>query len=180
MKFNFDVPRELAHLKLDERGYPIPYFVPIVKGKPEFKYQDTDKRAACLKRNLCPICGKVLQDECYNITGPVGLKNRVSSDAMMHLVCAEFTLRVCPHLHFQKAERKTGTEGEPWLLPDKPAEIYLVKVLSWEAKDHMIQTKHPITKRDQNTRVTLIYYVPGSWEKYIYADNVLVKAGKTL
>lgn len=171
MKFDFDIPKELAHLKLDERGYPIPYFARITDGKPNFRFQDDGKREIAVKRRLCGICGRKLpKDYCYNITGPQGLKNRVASDAFMHRVCAEFAMRVCPHIYFEKAERKEDTM--PYMTGDKPAEIYLVKVSSW--KGFMEEIPRSVGSQD-TMNVRLLRYTPVSWEKYVYVDNVLVR-----
>lgn len=165
MKFDFDIPKELAHLKIDEKGYPIPFFAPIIDGKPNFKFQDEKKRDLCLLRKLCPICGKKLpKDYSYIITGPLGLQNRISSDAMMHRVCAEFSLSVCPHLYFYKSERKIETSKNPYIVKDKPSELFLVKVSKFKGEfDKIAQTM-------------LIRFTPVSSEKYIYQDNVLIKA----
>jgi hypothetical protein len=166
MKFDFDIPKELAHLKLDERGYPIPYFAPIVDGKPNFRMQDERKRDECIRRHLCPICGrKLYKDYSYMISGPMGLKNCISSDAMMHRVCAEFAMRVCPHLYYHKAERKGHEKALPnkSILEDKPDVLYLVKASKFKGKYNEI------------AKSQLVHFTPASVEKYVYRNNVLVK-----
>lgn len=163
MKFNFDIPEQMAHLRLDEKGYPIPFFAPIVDGKPNFKYQDTKKRDMCIERKLCPICGKKLpKDYSYIVSGPAGYKNGISSDAMMHRACAEFSMLACPHLHFERSERKVDVSPNPAMLPDKPGEIYLVKVSKFKGV------------YDAHTKAMLIHYKSVSAEKFVYRDNILV------
>src|SRR5438477_8655117 len=116
MKLPVPIPAEMSHLKLDDRGYPIPFFAPIIDDKPNFKYQDERKRDLCIDKRLCHVCGKKLaKDHCYFISGPLGYKNKVSTDAGMHLACAEFTLKVCPHLLYQEAERKENVKKTPWI-----------------------------------------------------------------
>ena len=116
-------------LPLDERGYPIPYFVPIINGKPDFRFQDAHKKETCRKYLKCNICGKKLKDrEFWFITGPLGLMNSVASDEPSHEDCARFSLRACPHLVYRKAERRTGEfEGHPSQLSHKPERIFLVR-----------------------------------------------------
>jgi hypothetical protein len=174
MRDRFDIPKELAHLKLDERGYPIPFFAVMTAGKPNFRLQDDRKRDICIDEKRCPICGKKLaKGYCYIVTGPVGLKNRLSSDAMMHRGCAEFSLRACPHLHFESAERKE--DPGPVVSSNKPKEMYLVKVSSFEAVHLLTTTTCQFTGRQEFTGVRLIRYTPVSWEQYIYQNNVLVR-----
>ena len=38
------LPAELSHLPLDERGYPLPWFVATVKGRPDPRVADGFKR----------------------------------------------------------------------------------------------------------------------------------------
>lgn len=158
MKQHFTIPPELSHLELDERGYPIPYFVGKINGKFNFKYQDRKKRDSCIQFRWCPICAKRLDKEfSYVITGPRGLKNKVVSDAPMHLLCAEFTLKTCPHIHFEKAERKEEPVAGSYILRDKPSSLYLIKVDTWRLTQGVIM------------------FNPVSAEEYIYENNVLVK-----
>lgn len=101
------IPPFMAHLARDERGYPIPYFVAIVNGKPDFRLLDAAKQKICAEHRKCAICGeKLIKGVYYFISGPLGAKNQVSTDPPMHRECAEFSMQVCPHLHFEKATRR--------------------------------------------------------------------------
>ncbi len=173
MKFDIEIPKQLSHLKIDERGYPIPYFAPVRDGKPIFRLADHRKIKNCIKHKLCGICGKHLPSgDTYIISGPVGLQNGVSSDAMMHLVCAKFTLVACPHIFYKKAERKEETSSV--MVPGKPDEYFLIKVKKWGAFWTKTQVKnaagHLVTEDIQ-----LFGFKPESWKKYKYIDNVLVE-----
>lgn len=157
MKQHFTIPPELSQLELDERGYPIPYFVGKINGKFNFKYQDRKKRDSCIQWRWCPICAKRLDKEfSYVITGPQGLKNKVVSDAPMHLVCAEFSLQACPHIHFEKAERKAEIKVD-YIVPNKASSLYLIKVDIWRLTQGVIR------------------FNPVSAEEYVYENNILVK-----
>lgn len=123
------IPKELWHLKVDPRGYPIPYFVPIVDGKPLFNRLDERKQHLCIDEKRCPICGfKLNKDYNYVITGPVGYKNRTVTDPPMHRVCAEYTLATCPHLYFERADRVLGIANNPLAMQEKPSEIRLIRI----------------------------------------------------
>lgn len=139
MKHTFVIPPIMQHLKIDERGYPIPYFVPIIEGKPDFRYQDSRKKDACMKHNLCSICGKKLYKKSYwFISGPMGLRNQIASDAPMHEDCARFSIDACPHLALQKAERRSEvTNSEQALAPGKPAVIFLIKTDKYALVDNV-------------------------------------------
>lgn len=134
MKHTFEIPPIMKELRLDERGYPIPFFVPIVNGKPDFRYQDPKKQILCVEKKLCSICGKKLYDKSYwFISGPMGLQNGTSSDAPMHEDCARFSLKSCPHLVFQKAERRSDEDlSQQHQIRDKPPVLFLVKADKFE------------------------------------------------
>lgn len=158
----FEIPKELSHLKLDPRGYPIPYFVPIIDGLPNFRFLHTEKQDNCFNRHLCPICGKKLNpDYSYIVTGPIGMKNQVSTDPAMHRVCAEFSMLACPHLFYQKAERKETAGPQTYIINEKPDKMMLVKC------------KTKFKWKDKKQRIFGYQYV--SHEEYIYENNMLVK-----
>jgi hypothetical protein len=169
MAFNLDIPSQLAHLKKDSRGYPIPYFVSEVNGKPEFRFLRPERLEMIIERKLCHICGKKLPtDFFYFISGPIGLKNRISTDAAMHRICAEFSLQACPHLFLQKAERRDNdpiakelVSKDPAMIIEKPDELFLVKC-----------DKFRVIKEGGRG---YIHYRPVSWERYIYLEGMLTK-----
>lgn len=164
-----EIPKCLSHLKVDERGYPIPFFVPMVEGKPQFLYMDKQKLDKAIDENLCHICGKKLhKDYHYFVSGPMGLQNKVSSDAAMHRDCAEFALAVCPHMLYKKSERKAVNPNysfnETPIMNEKPDFLYLIKSSKYKAKFY------------PEFGYRLIHYNSVSAEKYIYVNNKLQKA----
>ena len=163
MKHDFPIPPIMQDLKKDPRGYPIPFFTPIVDGKPDFRYQDPKKYNLCIDKRLCSICGKKLYDKSYwFITGPIGLSNRCASDSAMHEDCARFSIAVCPHLIFHKAERRSDEDlaTTPGGIRAKPYLYILVKADKFE--------RHPADHK-------LIYYRPVYHERYVYDNNKLVR-----
>jgi len=173
MAFNLEIPKELSHLKIDRRGYPIPYFITPTKiGDPDFRFIHPERVKMIVDRNVCWVCGKRLIRDCfYFIGGPMGLKNRVTTDAAMHLLCAEFSLRACPQLYLEKAQYRKNDELGQMLdkeqinqfhVKDKPSELFLIKADKFKLH---IEGKQ-----------MYIRYRPVSQVRYVYENNVLVKA----
>lgn len=165
-KFNTPIPKELSHLKLDDRGYPIPFFAAIRDGKPDFRLLDVKKQRECIDKKLCAVCGlKLHKDYSYIITGPIGLTNRVSTDPPMHRVCAEFSIQACPHLLYKNATRReTGVDRnvlqQQLMELEKPSSIFLVRIRS---------NFNEIKEQGQS----LIKYVPVASNEWIYIDGIL-------
>lgn len=159
MNLAIDIPKRMQHLSIDERGYPIPYFTPIVEGKPDFRYQDRKKRDACANHRLCSICGKKLVKRInWFISGPIGLMNGVHSDAPMHEECARFAIVICPHLAFFKAERRSEGGSDPHQLRGKPDHLFLVMAEQ--------------VKFDG----TYFFFKAKRYERFNYVDNKLLPA----
>jgi hypothetical protein len=94
-----DLPKRIAALPVDpERGYPIPFFVASIDGKPDFRIADAAKVKLCREDKLCWICGQKLGRFMTFVIGPMCAVNLISAEPPMHRECAEFSLRVCPFL----------------------------------------------------------------------------------
>lgn len=160
------IPDRVASLPRDERGYPIPYFIPIVDGKENFKYMDAPKQLRCATQRICMICGqKLLPKQYWYITGPIGRKNFTVSDPAMHEECARYSLAVCPHMHYEKADRTTGADESPpeIVVLAKPPQVFLI-----HAQDYVI-VKH-------KSGYILSEFVNVVYEEcWSYVDGILVK-----
>lgn len=100
-KLRSDLPpltRRIAKLPVDERGYPVPFFVAWIGGKPEFRAADQEKHQRCLRDNLCWVCGEPLGSHKAFTIGPMCAINRTTSEPPEHLDCAEWSVRGCPFL----------------------------------------------------------------------------------
>jgi hypothetical protein len=92
------MPARIALLPVSERGYPVPFFVDYIDGKPEFRAMDPAKFSACVRQNLCWVCGQRLgRYKCFAI-GPMCAVNRISSEPPSHVECAEWSAKACPFL----------------------------------------------------------------------------------
>jgi len=164
------IPAFLSHLKVTDKGYPIPYFVAYVDGKPDFRLLDPQKQVRCADMFLCGICGKKLFKKAYYfISGPQGYTNKISTDPAMHRECAEYSLNACPHLHIQKTVRREKglerlhEEQSDWMA-DKPETMLLVKCDKYKR----IMPDKP--------GLWLISFRPISYETYVYENGELVKS----
>lgn len=96
----------MEKLPIDERGYPVPFFVQWVNGKPEFRAMDGDKLVRCVKERLCWICGQALFREMVFVAGPMCAVNRISSEPPSHRECARYAAVACPFLAKPKMVRR--------------------------------------------------------------------------
>lgn len=106
------LPPEMKHLPIDERGYPVPFFVAWVNGKPDFRIADQTKKAKAIRFNRCWICGEQLGRYRAFVIGPMCAVNRVSSEPPSHLNCAMFAVKACPFLILPKAVRREANMPE--------------------------------------------------------------------
>jgi len=127
------IPR-IAKLQIDpERGYPVPWFVQWIDGKPEFRLGDSEKYLLAIKQKLCWVCGESLALDGKGklmhvhdrlmafVIGPMCCINRISGDPPSHPECAEWSVKGCPFLakpqmvrreDEQVNEMKTNVGGE--------------------------------------------------------------------
>lgn len=97
VEFKRMIPR-INKLPRDHRGFPVPFFVCWVAGKPDFRVTDTHKFEKCCTHKLCWICGEPLGKYMAFVLGPMCLINRINSEPPSHKDCAEFAAINCPFL----------------------------------------------------------------------------------
>jgi len=105
------LPPRLQRLPVDERGYPIPWFVAWVDGKPEFRAMDGDKFIRAVKEKRCWVCGDPLGRWLAFPIGPMCAITRTTAEPPMHVECAEWSIRNCPFLSQPQMVRRA--EGLP-------------------------------------------------------------------
>ena len=114
-----DLPQltpRIAALPVDERGYPVPFFVqwldennnpaPPGTGRPEFRMMDRHKLSRCIKEKLCWVCGEKLGVHMAFPIGPMCAVNKVTSEPPSHLECATWSVKGCPFLSRPKMVRR--------------------------------------------------------------------------
>jgi hypothetical protein len=88
----------MATLPVDERGYPVPFFVAWIDDKPDFRVMDPEKWQRAVKDRLCWVCGKRLGSYMVFVLGPMCGITRTSAEPPCHLECARWSAINCPFL----------------------------------------------------------------------------------
>jgi hypothetical protein len=101
-----DVPARMQRLRLDARGYPIPWFVKWFADKPDFRVIDGEKFRQAVRFSQCWICGEPLGSLKTFVVGPSAAINRITSEPANHYECARFAARACPFLILPRARRR--------------------------------------------------------------------------
>lgn len=91
-------PPGVDKLPVAENGYPVPWFVSWVGGKPEFRVADQMRLKEAIEQKLCWVCGQRLGDPYTFVIGPMCTVNKLSSEPPSHPECASYSARACPFL----------------------------------------------------------------------------------
>jgi hypothetical protein len=92
------MPENMRRLPIDDRGYPVPWFVPTVDGKPEFRAMDPEKFGIAVRLKRCWLCGQPLGVHmCFPI-GPMCMVTRTIGEPPSHHACALYGVKACPFL----------------------------------------------------------------------------------
>jgi hypothetical protein len=113
----------IASLPVAENGYPVPWFVGWVDGKPEFRASDPDKRVRAVKESLCWVCGEVLGVRKAFVTGPMCCINRTTAEPPSHYDCAVWSMQNCPILNGLKSKRRHDEQFEKVATGDVPGHM---------------------------------------------------------
>ncbi|CAK0406026.1 Uncharacterised protein [Burkholderia pseudomallei] len=134
------LPPEMMNLPIDERGYPVPFFVAWVDGKPDFRVADAMKMQKAVRFHRCWVCGEPLGRYRAFVIGPMCAVNRVSSEPPSHLNCALFAVHACPFLILPKAHRRETHMPEG---STDPAGIFLKRnpgvSLVWVTREYRVE-----------------------------------------
>ena len=95
-----DEPGRIARLPHNKAGYPVPWFVAWIDGKPDFRVIRPGGIETALRDRLCWTCGIpfLRQEDRAFVIGPMCAVNRVSAEPGSHLDCAVFSATRCPFL----------------------------------------------------------------------------------
>ncbi len=106
------LPERIKRLPIDERGYPVPWFVAIIDGKPDHRIVEAGKILTARQHRLCWICGESLEIDISFVVGPMCVVNRVTSEPPSHPECAIFSVKACPFLSRPHAKRRENNLPE--------------------------------------------------------------------
>jgi hypothetical protein len=103
-----EAPARIRRLKLDRRGFPVPWFVAWIDGVADHRIIDAGKMEPAIKQRLCWTCGEPLGKTYAFTIGPMCAVNRVISEPPSHRECAEYAVAACPFLSRPEAHRRTA------------------------------------------------------------------------
>ncbi len=109
-----DRPASIAALPVDERGYPVPYFVKYIDGVPDFRVVDHPKIVRATNERKCFICGSALNQTFHFAMGPRSAIFKQTNHGPSHKDCIEYSLETCPFILYPNAQRRRAA------LPDIP------------------------------------------------------------
>jgi hypothetical protein len=109
------LPKFMQHLPVDERGYPVPWFVDWFNGKPEFRAMSQKKFVAAINQRRCWTCGHHLFGEEVFVIGPMCAINRISGEPPNHRECAIYAATACPFLSKPQMVRRENDLPGPKL-----------------------------------------------------------------
>ena len=102
------IPHRIAALPKNRAGYPIPKFVAIIDGVPDFRCIRPEAPGEAWRYRKCWICGGPLGKFSAFVVGPMCAINRVSSEPPSHRDCAVYAATACPFLTNPDAKRRDG------------------------------------------------------------------------
>jgi hypothetical protein len=106
------VPPRMQLLPIEERGYPVPWFVQWVDGKPDFRVMDRRKWGLAVRFGNCWLCGEPCGVLRTFVIGPMCGVNRTTSEPPCHEECAEFAATACPFMTLPKSGYRHGDYDE--------------------------------------------------------------------
>lgn len=108
---------KMRNLPIDERGYPVPFFVAIIDNKPDHRVANQAAMKACIEQNRCWLCGGPLGRHRAFVIGPMCMITLTSSEPPSHLECAEYAVKACPFLSKPQAKRREAGMPEDLAAP---------------------------------------------------------------
>ena len=111
------MPPRMARRPVSEKGFPVPWFVSMIKGKWDFVNIDPRKYFEAYKRRICWLCGEPLGQYACFVIGPMCAINRVSAEPATHRDCAEYAVKACPFLARPNMKRNDAAALAPISAP---------------------------------------------------------------
>jgi hypothetical protein len=134
------IPERLKRLPIDDRGYPIPWFASVVKGKPDLRLADPLKFARAVRARRCWICGGGLGKGLVFVVGPASTLSRETSEPPMHIDCAKFAVKACPFLVNPRARYRDAKLPETAVAPTGLIKANPGAMALWVADTYALET----------------------------------------
>jgi hypothetical protein len=116
-----NVPARIRALPVDDRGYPVPWFVAQIDGKYDFRVMDGAKLYEAIAGKICWVCGQKLGVSLAFTIGPMCALNRTIAEPPSHRECAEFSIKACPFLN--QTEVKRNEKGIAEMVKEKDVRL---------------------------------------------------------
>lgn len=101
-----EIPIRMRKLALNESGYPVPWFVAWIDGKPDFRVIGPGKFERAVRFKRCWVCGEQLGKHQAFVIGPMCAITRTTSEPPCHTECAIFSATHCPFMIDPAKERR--------------------------------------------------------------------------
>jgi hypothetical protein len=101
-------PPRIARLPTDAHGRPVPWFVAIIDGVPDFRIVARGKVAEAIQFKRCFICGDPLGRWLTFAVGPMSAINRTAPEPPAHKDCGLYAVEVCPFLTRPAMRRRSA------------------------------------------------------------------------
>lgn len=153
------IPDRLRSLPVDERGYPVPFFVAWIDGKPDHRIVDPMKFRTCIRKHRCWICGRSLGKFATFTIGPMCVVNKISGEPPAHQECARFAVQACPFLTLPRAVRRDAKlpaqhTVHPDMLVHNPGAMVLWTTDEWDEVPGMLADGAPVVAFGEPSRVS--------------------------
>lgn len=136
------LPRTMRSLPVNERGYPVPWFVAWKDGKPEFRAMDYKKLVAAVNDRLCWVCGGKLGVNLSFVIGPMCGINRNTAEPPCHHDCAIWSAINCPFLSNPTMSRREDDQINNQNFREKTAGIGITRnpgvALVWNCRGYEV------------------------------------------
>lgn len=119
-------PPRIARLPRNKVGYPVPWFVAVIDGEPDFRVVGHGKMRGAITFRCCWICGGALINRTLGaaatqyayVVGPMCAVNRTSAEPPAHRDCAIYAATACPFLTNPGMRRRDSNLPEDTAEPD--------------------------------------------------------------
>ena len=133
-----DLPKRMRYLPVDSRGYPVPWFVAWINGKPDHRIMDARKMPSAVRRDLCWMCGQKMGVSKAFTIGPISCISRAISEPPSHPSCASFAVRACPFLTRPRAQRREAGMPDHAEMAGVPMKRNPGVICIWVTRDYKI------------------------------------------
>ena len=114
---HLEMPDRFKGLPISDEGFPIPYFVGWLDGKPDFRLADPEKLAVCYRHRRCWLCGEPLGKFLAFVIGPMCAINKNTAEPPSHYDCSLYACLACPFLTQPKMRRNEKDKPEHEEMP---------------------------------------------------------------